>query len=78
TESSESSQCTSGESSGGFSCSAQAGFSPLLAETFLDEGTSSPGSKPASQCTSPVLSEKNLRSKPSSQYVPADDLVQNP
>ncbi|XP_053218335.1 pleckstrin homology domain-containing family G member 4B isoform X1 [Podarcis raffonei] len=78
TESSESSQCTSGESSSGFSCSAQAGFSPLLAETFLDEGTSSPGSKPASQCTSPALSEKNLRSKPSSQYVPADDLVQNP
>nr|XP_056713772.1 pleckstrin homology domain-containing family G member 4B [Euleptes europaea] len=73
TESSESSQCTSGESLCGFSGSAQAGFSSLPTEAFLDEeGASSSGSKPPSQCTSPALSEKNLRSKASPQYITAN------
>ncbi|KAL8165824.1 UNVERIFIED_CONTAM: Pleckstrin y domain-containing G member 4B [Gekko kuhli] len=66
TESSESSQCTSGESLCGFSGSAQAGFSPLPPEAFLDEeGPSSAGSQPPSQCTSPALSEKSPGSKAS-------------
>uniref|UniRef100_A0A8D0HBD9 Pleckstrin homology and RhoGEF domain containing G4B n=1 Tax=Sphenodon punctatus TaxID=8508 RepID=A0A8D0HBD9_SPHPU len=72
TESSESSQCTSGESVSGFSSSANAGFPQLPSETFLDEGLSSPGSKPPSQCASPALSEKNPRSKHSNQYVTAN------
>ncbi|XP_066484085.1 pleckstrin homology domain-containing family G member 4B [Tiliqua scincoides] len=71
TESSESSQCTSGESVSGFSSSTQAGFSPLLTETFLDEDTSNAAFKPPSQCASPALSEKSPRLKPSSQYIPA-------
>ncbi|XP_062987116.1 pleckstrin homology domain-containing family G member 4B [Elgaria multicarinata webbii] len=72
TENSESSQCTSSESASGFSSPVQAGFSPLLTETFLDAD-----SKPPLQCTSPALSEKSLRPKPSSQYIPAADLAQN-
>ncbi|XP_060103725.1 pleckstrin homology domain-containing family G member 4B [Heteronotia binoei] len=71
TESSESSQCTSGESLCGFSGSAPAGLSSLPSEGFLDEeGSPSPGSsKLPSQCTSPALSEKNPRSKASPQYI---------
>ncbi|XP_059584515.1 pleckstrin homology domain-containing family G member 4B isoform X6 [Alligator mississippiensis] len=69
TESSESSQCTSGESVSGFSSSAHFGLSQLPTETFLDEGASNTDSKPPSQCTSPTLPEKNPRSKHSSPYV---------
>ncbi|XP_038246650.1 pleckstrin homology domain-containing family G member 4B isoform X1 [Dermochelys coriacea] len=72
TESSESSQCTSGESVSGFSSSAHPGLSQLSTETFLDEGASNPGSKPPSQCTSPALPEKNPRSKQTNQYVTAN------
>ncbi|XP_062425754.1 pleckstrin homology domain-containing family G member 4B isoform X2 [Rhea pennata] len=70
TESSESSQCTSGESLSGFSTSAHS-ESHLPTETFLDEGISSAISKYSSQCMSPVLPEKNSRSKHNSQYVTA-------
>ncbi|XP_064362883.1 pleckstrin homology domain-containing family G member 4B isoform X3 [Dromaius novaehollandiae] len=70
TESSESSQCTSGESVSGFSTSAPS-ESHLPTETFLDEGVSSASSKYSSQCASPVLPEKNHRSKCNSQYVTA-------
>ncbi|XP_067425971.1 pleckstrin homology domain-containing family G member 4B isoform X2 [Emydura macquarii macquarii] len=72
TESSESSQCTSGESGSGFSSSAHPGLSQLSTETFLDEDASNPGSKPPSQCTSPALPEKNPRSKHTNQYVTAN------
>ncbi|XP_043396316.1 pleckstrin homology domain-containing family G member 4B isoform X4 [Chelonia mydas] len=72
TESSESSQCTSGESVSGFSCSVHPGLSQLSTETFLNEGASNPGSKPPSQCTSPALPEKNPRSKHTNQYVTAN------
>ncbi|XP_074844100.1 pleckstrin homology domain-containing family G member 4B isoform X2 [Carettochelys insculpta] len=71
TESSESSQCTSGESVSGFSSSAHPGLSQLSTETFSDEGASNPDSKPPSQCTSPALPEKNPRSKHTNQYVTA-------
>ncbi|XP_068787434.1 pleckstrin homology domain-containing family G member 4B isoform X3 [Struthio camelus] len=70
TESSESSQCTSGESVSGFSTSAHS-ESHLPTEIFLDEGVSSASSKYSSQCMSPVLPEKSLRSKYNSQYVTA-------
>ncbi|XP_067147152.1 pleckstrin homology domain-containing family G member 4B isoform X1 [Apteryx mantelli] len=70
TESSESSQCTSGESVSGFSISAHS-ESHLPTETFLDEGVKSASSKYSSQCMSPVLLEKNPRSKYNSQYVTA-------
>ncbi|XP_074062470.1 pleckstrin homology domain-containing family G member 4B isoform X1 [Macrotis lagotis] len=70
TESSESSQCTSGESIGGFSSSAHPGLSQLLPDTFSDESASNPGSKPSSQCTSPALPGKNSRLKhDSNQYI---------
>ncbi|XP_048366760.1 pleckstrin homology domain-containing family G member 4B isoform X2 [Sphaerodactylus townsendi] len=73
TESSESSQCTSGESLCGFSGSAQVGFSSLPTAAFLDEeGASNPGSKPASQGTSPTLLEKSPRSEASPQYTTAN------
>ncbi|XP_077160883.1 pleckstrin homology domain-containing family G member 4B isoform X2 [Paroedura picta] len=66
TESSESSQGTSGESLCGFSSSAQAGFSTFPTEAFLgEESSSSRGSKPPSQDTSPALSEKSPRSQAS-------------
>nr|XP_006114275.1 pleckstrin homology domain-containing family G member 4B isoform X3 [Pelodiscus sinensis] len=72
TESSESSQCTSGESMSCFSSSAHPGLSQLSTDTFLDEGASNPDSKPPSQCTSPALPEKNPRSKHTNQYVTAN------
>ncbi|KAH0627099.1 hypothetical protein JD844_002498 [Phrynosoma platyrhinos] len=66
-ESSESSQDTSRESTSSFSSSVLSEFSPVLAKTFVDEG-----SKLSSECRSPSLSEKNPRSKPSGEYILAD------
>uniref|UniRef100_A0ABM5GQV6 Pleckstrin homology domain-containing family G member 4B isoform X1 n=2 Tax=Pogona vitticeps TaxID=103695 RepID=A0ABM5GQV6_9SAUR len=63
TESSESSQCTSGESTCGFGSSVQDEFSPLNNKTFVDEGLKFP-----LECVSPALSEKNPRPKPSKEY----------
>ncbi|KAJ7313787.1 hypothetical protein JRQ81_005482 [Phrynocephalus forsythii] len=63
TESSESSQCTSGESACGFGSSVQDEFSPLINKTCIDEGPKFP-----SECGSPALSEKNPRTKPSKEY----------
>ncbi|XP_053117011.1 pleckstrin homology domain-containing family G member 4B isoform X3 [Hemicordylus capensis] len=74
TESSESSQCTSGESVSGISSSVQAGLSPLLTETFLDEGTSNLALKSPTQDTSPALLEKSLRSKASTLCISAGTL----
>ncbi|XP_010227033.1 PREDICTED: pleckstrin homology domain-containing family G member 4B [Tinamus guttatus] len=74
TESSESSQCTSGESVSGCSTSAHS-EAHLPTEMFLDECASSATSKHSSQCMSPVLPEKNPRSKYNSQYVTAVSTV---
>nr|XP_014350427.1 PREDICTED: pleckstrin homology domain-containing family G member 4B [Latimeria chalumnae] len=73
TESSESSQCTSGESVSGFSCSANSCMSPLPTETFSDESASNPDSKPPSQCTSPTLGERTHGSKhANNQFITAN------
>ncbi|XP_075442516.1 pleckstrin homology domain-containing family G member 4B isoform X3 [Ascaphus truei] len=72
TESSESSQCTSGESVSGLSSSANTRLPLISPETFSDEGASNSGSKPPSQSTSPVLSDKISRSQTgSNQFVTA-------
>ncbi|MEE6515414.1 hypothetical protein FKM82_024156 [Ascaphus truei] len=72
TESSESSQCTSGESVSGLSSSANTRLPLISPESFSDEGASNSGSKPPSQSTSPVLSDKISRSQTgSNQFVTA-------
>ncbi|XP_053570446.1 pleckstrin homology domain-containing family G member 4B isoform X2 [Bombina bombina] len=71
TESSESSQCTSGESVSGLSSlsnSAHTRLSHVSPETFSDEAASTSSSKPPSQCTSPVLPDKNSRIQTGSNH----------